>query len=76
MKELIRIVAFGLVVAAGARAGIMQNDKAAPSPTPAPATSAAQIETEPTAEEVTQIDLVAAAQEIALSLLENLLTLY
>jgi hypothetical protein len=78
MKKLIRAALFILVLAVCTPAdGIMQNDRTSPTPTPRPATTnTAQTVTGPEAEEMTQPDLVAAAREIALRLLETILTLY
>lgn len=73
MTKLIRAVVFVLALFVCAQAGVMQADKA--QPTPSPTTSATQVETEPAADDIAQDDLIVAAREVALSLLRNLLTL-
>ncbi|MCA1616222.1 MAG: hypothetical protein LC800_19395 [Acidobacteria bacterium] len=73
MTKLIRAAVFVLALSVCTQAGVMQADKA--QPTPSPTTTATQDETEPAADDTVQDDLIVAAREVALSLLRNLLTL-
>ena len=75
MTKLIRAVVFVLALSVCAQAGVMQADKTQPPPPPPPETSMTQDETESAADAMVHNDLAVAAQEIALSLLRNLLTL-
>lgn len=76
MTKLIRAAVFVLVLSVCAQAdGIMQNDKTSPPPPPPPATNAMIDTTEPEVDGIMGNDLAAAAQDVALSLLQNFLTL-
>ena len=79
MTKAIRVATLMLAFSVYTQAGIMQADKTEPPPPPPPATASATqdvTETEALAEGTMQNDLTAAASQVALDVLQSLLTLF